>query len=46
MKRTNEEKLTKFWNNRINPVTGWFDEKRILKKANSNKRVLTYESNI
>jgi len=35
MKRTKEQRLTKFWEKKINPVTGWVDDKRkVLGKEN------------
>lgn len=46
MKRTKEEKLTKFWNHRINPITGLFDDKRMQNKKKPNNKLLIYESNI
>lgn len=46
MKQTKEDKLTKFWNHRINPVTGWFDDKRMRKNKKPNNKLSIYESNI
>jgi hypothetical protein len=46
MKRTKEQRLTKFWKNNINPITGWVDDKRVYRKPKSNKSIPSYEGNI
>ena len=28
MKRTKEQKLNKYWDFKINPITGWFEDNR------------------
>ena len=28
MKRTKEQRLNKYWNFKINPITGWFEDSR------------------
>jgi len=32
MRRIKEERLIKFWEFKVNPITGWVDDKRIQKK--------------
>ena len=46
MKRIKEQRLTKFWENKINPITGWVDDKRIQKKPMYIKSIPSYESNL
>tara|TARA_R110001592_G_scaffold161380_2_gene393966 strand:+ start:1191 stop:1313 length:123 start_codon:yes stop_codon:yes gene_type:complete len=40
MKRTKEQRLTKFWENNINPITGWFEDKRMHERKKSKKAKL------
>ena len=40
MKRIKEQRLTKFWENKINPITGWVDDKRMQKNPKSKKAKL------
>lgn len=46
MKRTKQQRLTKFWEKKINPITGWVDDKRIQKKPVYIKSIPSYESNL
>ena len=40
MTHNNTSKLARFWENNINPVTGWIDEKRQDEKERSKTKVL------
>jgi hypothetical protein len=40
MKRTKEQRLTKFWENKINPITGWIEENRRCEAKTSKVRVI------
>jgi hypothetical protein len=40
MKRTKEQRLKKYWQFKINPITGWFEDSRKGESTRNRKRYL------